>query len=402
MTFSNPGEQTDEQLMFVSMESCSSGPDGSGGSEVETLHDGVSVELEAEESLGGEALQVSVEAVLQPARLDPLVVLLQLLAAGAVVVLDLRRVLTSPLVPPQLVLTHSPARLLFVPGLSWDRLGPGESARLGPAVCGFSRSVGEVLVAVRGLASQPADPLPQRPDERDGHEEPVRGQTQLGLGGHVVPVTWKLLDRKPFDVPDLLPGFGVKLGVLGHSRDDVEPHHLVGDLLLDVPVFTDAVFDIEAGLLQHLPHRAVMRSLVLVHLPLRESPAGLGQVALNQQRVLQVFIQDDGSVRGHPHLVLLPLLQHLLHVLPVRQQEGAVLEDRFSEVPDPAVRSSRGVLHAEVQVEPVGQLDLEAHPDRVVPLLAGDVQDEAAAEVVQESGGDLRPLCVHVGRKHPD
>lgn len=40
------------------------------------------------------------------------------------------------------------------------------------------------------------------------------------------------------------------------------------------------------------------------------------------------------------------------------------------------MRSSRNVLHTEVEIEPVGQLNLEAHPDGVVPLLTGNVQDE--------------------------
>lgn len=42
------------------------------------------------------------------------------------------------------------------------------------------------------------------------------------------------------------------------------------------------------------------------------------------------------------------------------------------------MRSSWSVLYTEVQVEPVGQLDLEAHSDSIVSLLTGDVQDEAA------------------------
>ena len=57
----------------------------------------------------------------------------------------------------------------------------------------------------------------------------------------------------------------------------------------------------------------------------------------------------------------------------------------FGEVSDPAVRSSGSVLHAEVQVEPVGELDLETHPDSVVPFLAGDVQDEAAGETREKT-----------------
>lgn len=44
------------------------------------------------------------------------------------------------------------------------------------------------------------------------------------------------------------------------------------------------------------------------------------------------------------------------------------------------MRSSWSVLHAEVQVEPVGQLDLEAHPDGIVPLFTGNVQDETAGD----------------------
>lgn len=73
------------------------------------------------------------------------------------------------------------------------------------------------------------------------------------------------------------------------------------------------------------------------------------------------------------------------------------MEDCFGEVSYPTVRGPWSVLHAEVKVEPVGQLDLEAHPDSVVPLLTGDVQDEPAAEVVQYSGGDLHSFCFHVG-----
>ncbi|KAF3848620.1 hypothetical protein F7725_015117 [Dissostichus mawsoni] len=86
------------------------------------------------------------------------------------------------------------------------------------------------------------------------------------------------------------------------------------------------------------------------------------------------------------------MLQDLLDVFSIRQQERTVMEQFaavkesnvvtfksltckdicFGEVSDPAVRSSGSVLHAEVQVEPVGELDLETHPDSVVPLLAGD------------------------------
>lgn len=352
-------------------------------SEVETLHDGLSVEPEVEEGSGGDqrdlppSVSVSVEAILQPPRQNPpLLFGFHLLAAGPSVGGSprVRRIGTfTPLV--RLV----PLRLVFGPTFTFR---PGEATLLGAGpVGGFARRV-EVLVAVGGLSSQPADPLPQRPDERDGHEEPVGRQAELGLGRHVVAVTRQLLDGKPLDVPDLLPGFGVELGVFGHPRDDVQSDHLVGDLLLDELVFTDAVLDIETGFLQHLSDRAVVRSFILVDFTLREPPAGLRQVPLNEQHFLQGLVQDDGSEGGHTHLVLLPLLQDLLHVLPVRKQERTVMEDRFGEVSDPAVRSSGGVLHAEVQVEPVGQLDLKAHPDGIVPLLAGDVEDEAAAEVV--------------------
>ena len=37
----------------------------------------------------------------------------------------------------------------------------------------------------------------------------------------------------------------------------------------------------------------------------------------------------------------------------------------------------------------MGKLNLEAHPDSVVPLLTGDVQDEPAGES-QERGGGAR------------
>lgn len=46
------------------------------------------------------------------------------------------------------------------------------------------------------------------------------------------------------------------------------------------------------------------------------------------------------------------------------------------------------VLHAEVQIKPVGQLNLEAHPDGIVPLLTGDVQDEPARKTQGGSVGD--------------
>lgn len=52
----------------------------------------------------------------------------------------------------------------------------------------------------------------------------------------------------------------------------------------------------------------------------------------------------------------------------------------FGEVSYPTVRCSWFVLHTEVQVEPVGELNLEAHPDGVVPFLTGDMQDEPAAK----------------------
>jgi len=67
---------------------------------------------------------------------------------------------------------------------------------------------------------------------------------------------------------------------------------------------------------------------------------------------------------------------------------------RLGEVSDAAVRSSRRVLHAEVQVEPVGQLDLEAHPDGVVPLLTGDVQDEPAAETREDGAQSQRVYVI--------
>lgn len=335
-------------------------------SKVEASHDGVPVELEVEEGSGGER-PLSVKAVLQSPRLNSSLVP----AFGAAV----RRPL-----PPVGRLHWSPSALgsplVLLLGLGLPLFGPQ-----------------------LGLGGEP---VPQRADEGDGHEEPVRGQTQLGLGRHVVAMARQLVYGEPLDVPDLLAGLGVELGVPGDPRDDVEAHQLVCDLLLDVALFADAVLDVEAGLLQHLAHRAVVRRLVLVHLALGETPARLGQVALHQQGALQLLVQDDGPVCGHPHLVLLPLLQDLLHVLTVWQQEGAVLEHGLGEVPDPAVGGSGGVLHAEVQVEPVGQLDLEAHPDGVVPLLAGDVQDEAAAQVVQHLGRDLGPFGFHAGRTNPD
>lgn len=59
----------------------------------------------------------------------------------------------------------------------------------------------------------------------------------------------------------------------------------------------------------------------------------------------------------------------------------------FGEVSYPTVRSSWGVLHAEVQVEPVGQFDLKADSDSVVPLLAGNVQDEPAGQTKRDKDG---------------
>lgn len=59
------------------------------------------------------------------------------------------------------------------------------------------------------------------------------------------------------------------------------------------------------------------------------------------------------------------------------------------------MRSSWSVLHAKVQVEPVGKLDLEAHPDSIVPLLTWDVQDEPAGEA-QEKRKSGSHLCSHV------
>lgn len=57
------------------------------------------------------------------------------------------------------------------------------------------------------------------------------------------------------------------------------------------------------------------------------------------------------------------------------------------------MRSSWSVLHAEVQVEPVGQLDLEANSDSIVPFLTGNVQDEPAVETQTETIG-LGPVNV--------
>lgn len=394
------GEDLAEVLIFfLIFLQKSSVTDKTRSSEVETLHDGLSVEPEVEEGPGGDQRDlphsgsVSVEAILQLPRLKPpLLFGFALLAAGPAVrrsFLHVGRIGTfTPLV--RLV----PLLLVFDPTFTF---GPGETTLFGAgAVGGFARCAAEVLVAVGGLSLQPADPLPQRPDERNGHEEPVGRQPEFGLGRHVVPVTRQLLDGEPLDVPDLLPGLGVELGVFGHSRDDVESNQLVGDFLLDELLFTDAVLDVEASFLQHFSNRAVVRSFFLVDLPLWETPAGLGQVALNEQHVLQRFIQDDGSVGGHAHLVLLPLLQDLLYVLPVRKQERTVMENGFGEVSDPAVRSSGSVLHAEVQVEPVGQLDLKTHPDGIVPLLTGDVKDETAAKVVQNGGGYVHSFRLHV------
>lgn len=53
----------------------------------------------------------------------------------------------------------------------------------------------------------------------------------------------------------------------------------------------------------------------------------------------------------------------------------------LGEVTDAAVWSSWSVLHAEVQVEPVSQLDLKTHSDGVISLLAGDVQDETTEDI---------------------
>lgn len=77
------------------------------------------------------------------------------------------------------------------------------------------------------------------------------------------------------------------------------------------------------------------------------------------------------------------------------------MEYSFGKVSYATVRSSWSVLHAEVQVEPVGQLDLEANSDSIVPFLTGNVQDEPAAEIIQNAGGDLHSFCFHVGARHP-
>lgn len=46
--------------------------------------------------------------------------------------------------------------------------------------------------------------------------------------------------------------------------------------------------------------------------------------------------------------------------------------------------SSWSVLHAEIQVEPVGQLDLETHTDGIIPLFAGNVQDKSTEKTGQK------------------
>lgn len=38
------------------------------------------------------------------------------------------------------------------------------------------------------------------PDEWNGHEKAIRCEPQFRLGGHVIPVTGQLLDRKPFNI----------------------------------------------------------------------------------------------------------------------------------------------------------------------------------------------------------
>lgn len=40
----------------------------------------------------------------------------------------------------------------------------------------------------------------QVPYEWNGHEKSVGGKSKFGLGSHVISVTWKLLNRKPFNV----------------------------------------------------------------------------------------------------------------------------------------------------------------------------------------------------------
>lgn len=39
-----------------------------------------------------------------------------------------------------------------------------------------------------------------RPYEWNSHEKPVGGKSKFRLWGHVIPMTWQLLNRKPFNV----------------------------------------------------------------------------------------------------------------------------------------------------------------------------------------------------------
>jgi len=69
-----------------------------------------------------------------------------------------------------------------------------------------------------------------------------------------------------------------------------------------------------------------------------------------------------------------------------------VSEYLSGEFPHAERFETRVVLAAEVEIEPVSQLDLEEDPHVVRPLLFGNVDDEPAAQVVENMVGN-RPIA---------
>ena len=258
----------------------------------------------------------------------------------------------------------------------------------------------EVLGAVPGLLLvEPVlrlDPGLERPQEGRYHVEAavldrvLRGRLRV-LRAVLSPAQHGQVGQLvPADARYLLARLRLKGIVLGHAAEDVQHHALLAHRHADALHLRLRQHQVRGAqvvprLLPNLAHGAVQVGLLLVDLAAGEAPLGALLPALDQHGLGHILVEHDGAADGHADLVGEELVVGLgVQLRRVGREQRAVLEDEVRELAQVHRREAGGVQRADkVFVEPLGLLDLEADALHRQQLLAGQVDDEAHAQVVE-------------------
>jgi hypothetical protein len=174
----------------------------------------------------------------------------------------------------------------------------------------------------------------------------------------------------PRDLADLLPGFGLKVGVERNIAEDEHPHMLLAHRdvnVLHVPLILRdqaSSTNVESGLFPDFTDSAVEVLLVLVDLATWERPRRAFLPPLHKHHPLHTLVEQDGTTHRHAHFVCQELLVCRKMLLASEAaQERTVLEKLQAELPQvhagqrPPYR--RGQRPNEIFVVPLRLFDLE-------------------------------------------